>query len=78
MEPAFEQRLAFAERLVIKGDYRQARQIARAVKTAPDVTDAQSNRATKILDMTGRDPFAMLILGITFGLWLLLTFKYLL
>jgi hypothetical protein len=51
--------LSAAESLYARGDFREARRVAKAIAAAPDGADRDKARAREILAATGIDPVAI-------------------
>jgi hypothetical protein len=64
MNPAPEE-LAKAEACYKRGDFREARKIAKAIVATADSPSADKERAAKILTATGIDPIAIVAFSVT-------------
>jgi hypothetical protein len=70
--------ISHAQSLVEQGDYRQARKTIRNIKTDQGLSPDDLNKKNRILAVTGIDPYIATIVALTFVVWAILFFKYVL
>ncbi|MCP4606879.1 MAG: hypothetical protein GY847_41285 [Proteobacteria bacterium] len=77
MSEDIQKQITSAERLIRAGDYREARALARELKTANEkISKEDTARVERILAITGMDPFVIAGFLITFGIVVFLFMKY--
>ena len=72
------ERIALAQPLMVKGDYLEARKVARSALNDPEAAEDEKDQLKAILSMTGADPAAIAVFGFTLAVLVFLVVRFVL